>query len=140
MWTKSGMNLVWMLAKRLSSASIMCRDSLGLGTEIESFFSGMDLPAKVKIGVSGCPFCCGESFVRDIGIFGKKKGWTFIIGGSSARRPRIGDILKEDLSKDEVIDLTKRCLQQYKDKAKKKERMARFVDRIGIENLKEALF
>jgi NAD(P)H-nitrite reductase large subunit len=48
--------------------------------------------------------------------------------------------LKEDLSRDEVIDLTKRCLQQYKDKAKKKERMARFVDRIGIENLKEALF
>ena len=32
------------------------QDSLGLGTEIESFFSGMDLPAKVKIGVSGCPF------------------------------------------------------------------------------------
>lgn len=74
------------------------------------------------------------------GIFGKKKGWTFIIGGSSARRPRIGDILKEDLTKDEVIDLSKRCLQQYKDKAKKKEHMARFVDRIGIENLKEALF
>jgi len=39
----------------------------------------------------------------------------------------------------EVIDLTKRCLQQYQEKAKKLERMARFVERIGIENLKEAL-
>ena len=29
------------------------QDSLGLGTEIESFCSGLDLPAKVKIGVSG---------------------------------------------------------------------------------------
>jgi len=48
------------------------QDSLGLGTEIESFFTEMELPAKVKIGISGCPFCCGESFVRDIGIFGKK--------------------------------------------------------------------
>ena len=48
------------------------KDSLGLGMEIEKFFSGLDLPAKVKIGVSGCPFCCGESFVRDIGILGKK--------------------------------------------------------------------
>lgn len=115
------------------------QDSLGIGMEIEKFFSGMDLPAKVKIGVSGCPFCCGESFVRDLGMFGKKRGWTFIIGGSSARRPRIGDMLKEDLSKQEVIDLTKRCLQYYGEKAKKKERMARFVDRIGIENIKEAL-
>jgi NAD(P)H-nitrite reductase large subunit len=62
------------------------------------------------------------------------------MGGSSARPPRMGDILKEDLSKSEVIDLTKRCLQQYQDKAKKRERLARFVDRSGIENLKEALF
>ncbi len=115
------------------------KDSLGLGMEIEKFFSGLDLPAKVKIGVSGCPFCCGESFVRDIGILGKKKGWTFIVGGSSARRPRIGDVLIEDLSGEEVINLTKQTLEYYQDKAKKRERMARFVDRIGIENMKEAI-
>jgi NAD(P)H-nitrite reductase large subunit len=46
------------------------QDSLGLGAKIEEFFLGMDFPAKVKIGVSGCPFCCGESFVRDIGVLG----------------------------------------------------------------------
>jgi NAD(P)H-nitrite reductase large subunit len=86
------------------------QDSLGLGMEIEDFFAGMDLPAKVKIGVSGCPFCCAESFVRDIGVLGKKNGWTFIVGGSSARRPRIGDLIAEDLSKEEIIDLTKRTL------------------------------
>lgn len=115
------------------------QDSLGLGMEIEKFFTGMDLPAKVKIGVSGCPFCCGESFVRDIGIFGKKKGWTFIVGGSSARRPRIGDVLIESLSEKRVIELTKATLEYYRSKAKKRERMARFVDRIGIENMQEAI-
>ena len=115
------------------------QDSLELGMEIEKFFTGMDLPAKVKIGVSGCPFCCGESFVRDIGIFGKKKGFTFIVGGSSARRPRIGDVLIESLSEEKVIDLTKKTLEYYRSKAKKRERMARFVDRIGIENMQEAI-
>ncbi|MBW2109739.1 MAG: NAD(P)/FAD-dependent oxidoreductase [Deltaproteobacteria bacterium] len=115
------------------------QDSLGLGLEIEEFFSGMDLPAKVKIGVSGCPFCCAESFVRDIGVFGTKNGLTFIVGGSSARRPRIGDVVGENFSKQQIIDLTKRTLAYYKDKGKKRERMARFVDRIGIENLKEAI-
>ena len=115
------------------------QDALGLGMEIETFFSEMDLPAKVKIGISGCPFCCGESFVRDIGILGKKKGWTFIVGGSSARRPRIGDVLVEDLSREGVIDLTKRFLEYYWDKAKKRERTARFVDRLGFENMKEAI-
>ncbi|MBW2171596.1 MAG: NAD(P)/FAD-dependent oxidoreductase [Deltaproteobacteria bacterium] len=115
------------------------QDSLGLGMEIEEFFSEMDLPAKVKIGVSGCPFCCAESFVRDIGVLGKKNGWTFIVGGSSARHPRIGDVMAKNLSKDEIIDLTKRSLEYYGDKAKKRERMARFVDRIGIENVKDAI-
>ncbi len=115
------------------------QDALGLGMEIENFFTEMDLPAKVKIGVSGCPFCCGESYVRDIGILGKKKGWSLIVGGSSARRPRIGDVLVEDLSGKSVIDLTKRFLEYYKNKAKKHERTARFVDRLGFENMKEAI-
>lgn len=123
--------------------NVVCKfgvqDSLGLGIEIEGFFVGMELPAKVKIGVSGCPFCCGESFVRDIGMFGKKKGWTVIFGGNSARRPRVGDIIAEDLQKDEVIKLAKRCLEYYAAHGKRKERTARFIERIGIEKLKQAV-
>jgi NAD(P)H-nitrite reductase large subunit len=115
------------------------QDSLGLGMEIEEFFAGVDLPAKVKIGVSGCPFCCAESFVRDIGLLGKKNGWSFIVGGSSGGRPRIGDLIAENLSKEEVIGLTKRSLEYYEDRGKKRERMARFIDRIGIENVKKAI-
>ena len=115
------------------------QDSLGLGMKIEDFFIGMVLPAKVKIGVSGCPFCCGESFVRDIGVFGKKAGWNLVVGGSSARRPRVGDLIREQLSEAEVIPLVKRALEYYRDRSKKRERMARFVDRIGIENVKDAI-
>jgi NAD(P)H-nitrite reductase large subunit len=113
------------------------QNSLELGMEIEEFFLGMALPAKVKIGVSGCPFCCGESFVRDIGMFGKKKGWTVIFGGNSARRPRVGDIIAEDLQKSEVIALVRRCLEYYAANGRKKERTARFIERIGIEKFKE---
>jgi NAD(P)H-nitrite reductase large subunit len=123
--------------------NIVCKygiqDSLGLGIEIEEFFLGMDLPAKVKIGISGCPFCCGESFVRDIGILGKKKGWTLIFGGNSARRPRIGDVIAEDITKEEVIDLTKRFLEYYAANGKKKERTARFIERTGIDELKKSV-
>ena len=115
------------------------QDSLGLGIEIEDFFLGMELPAKVKIGVSGCPLCCGESFVRDIGIFGKKKGWTLVFGGNSARRPRVGDIIAENITKEEVISLAKRCLEYYTANGKKKERTARLVERIGIDEIKTAV-
>ncbi|MBW2443657.1 MAG: NAD(P)/FAD-dependent oxidoreductase [Deltaproteobacteria bacterium] len=115
------------------------QDSMGLGRYLEAFFADLDLPAKLKIGVSGCPFCCSESFVRDIGIYGKKTGWTFIIGGSSGRRPRIGDVLAEDIAKETVIDLTRRTLEFYRANSKGKQRLARFVERIGIENFKAAV-
>jgi NAD(P)H-nitrite reductase large subunit len=115
------------------------RDSLSLGLELEELFLGRALPAKVKIGVSGCPFCCAESFVRDIGMFGKKSGWTLIFGGSSARRPRVGDILAEGLSREEAIALTGRCLDYYAINGKKRERTWQFVERLGIDAVKKAV-
>ncbi|MBU1709493.1 MAG: NAD(P)/FAD-dependent oxidoreductase [Proteobacteria bacterium] len=115
------------------------QDSLGLGMELEEVFQGMTLPAKVKIGVSGCHFCCGESLVRDIGVIGKKTGWNVAFGGNASHHPRIGDVIAENLSKDEVIALTRRCLEYYAKNAKKKERTARFIDRIGIDAFKAAV-
>jgi NAD(P)H-nitrite reductase large subunit len=99
----------------------------------------MDLPAKVKIGVSGCPNKCGEAYVRDIGLFGKKSGWTFIFGGNSGARPRIGDIIAENLTDDQVIELARKCLDYYKANARGRERTARFIERIGIEEFKKAV-
>jgi len=114
-------------------------DSLGLGLRLEKEFLGMDLPAKVKIGVSGCPNKCGEAYVRDIGLFGKKSGWTFIFGGNSGARPRIGDIIAENLSDEQVIELARKCLDYYKANARGRERTARFIERIGIEEFKKAV-
>ena len=115
------------------------QDSLGLGMEIEKLFAEKALPAKLKVGVSGCPFCCGESFVRDIGLIGKKKGWTLIFGGNSGKKPRIGDVIAENLSKDDVIRLVESSLAYYLENAKKRERTSRFMDRVGVEAFKKAV-
>jgi len=115
------------------------QDSLGLGIELEKLFVGMELPAKVKIGVSGCPMTCGESYVRDIGVLGRKTGWTLIVGGNSGGKPRIGDVIAEDITREQVIDITRKCLEYYRDNARKKERTASFIERTGIEDLKKAV-
>jgi NAD(P)H-nitrite reductase large subunit len=115
------------------------RDSLGLGMELEKLYVGMDLPAKVKIGVSGCPFCCAESYVRDIGLIGKKKGWIVTFGGNSGGRPRIGDVIAEDIGDAEAVALVQRCLEYYRDNVDKKLRTARFIEKIGLETIKQAV-
>lgn len=115
------------------------QNSLGLGGKLEELFVGMDLPAKAKIGISGCPFNCGESYVRDFGAFGKKSGWTVIFGGNAGGKPRIGNVIAEGLNNEEVIDLAKRCFEYYAANGKKKARTARFIERIGIEEFKKAV-
>jgi NAD(P)H-nitrite reductase large subunit len=96
-------------------------------------------PAKLKIGISGCPRCCGESHTRDIGIMGTNRGWTVIFGGNSGTRPRIGDIIAGHLSKEEALDLVQRVLEYYRSHAKPNERTARFMERTGIDTLKSEL-
>lgn len=115
------------------------QDSLGMALELEKMYVGTDMPAKVKFGVSGCPVCCGESYVRDVGLIGTKKGWHVIFGGNSGSRARVGDLLAENLDKDAAIDLVRRALEYYKENAKKHERTARFMSRIGADAFKSAL-
>jgi len=114
-------------------------NSLGMGTELEQILTGMGFPAKLKVGVSGCPMCCAESFLRDLGLFAKKKGWTLIVGGNAGARPRIGDVLAEDLSQEQAIALSLKFLHHYQTAGHPRERTARFVDRVGIAAIKEAI-
>jgi len=115
------------------------RDSIQFGTQIEELLAGKDLPAKLKIGISGCPFSCAENNVRDIGLMGKKKGWTISFGGNSGRHARIGNILAENASDSEVLVLIHKFLDYYIAHARKKERTSRFIERIGVEQLHTSL-
>lgn len=114
-------------------------NSLEIGSRIDEMMLGMPLPAKVKVGVSGCPLCCGESYVRDVGLLARKEGWTVIIGGSSSGRPRIGDILAQSLDADQAVELVENFLAHYRENAKKSVRVARFVNRVGIDAVMAAL-
>ncbi len=114
-------------------------DSLDLGMELERDLTGMDFPAKLKVGVSGCPMCCGESYLRDLGFFAKNKGWTVVVGGNAGGRPRIGDLLAADLTREEAVALGLKFLRHYQEKGNPRERTARFLQRVGIEAVKAAV-
>ncbi len=116
-------------------------DSLGLAAKIEKMFVGREstVPAKTKFGISGCTLNCAESYLRDFGAFATPKGWTVVVGGNSGGRPRIGNVIAENLSDDEVLSLLQRCLAYYGNEAKPRERMPRFVERIGVEAFMKAV-
>ncbi|MDO9040814.1 MAG: nitrite reductase [Desulfocapsaceae bacterium] len=114
-------------------------DAPALGARIEQISFAEPLPGKVKVAIAGCRMCCTEPYVRDIGIFASKKGWTLVFGGNAGSNPRIGDIVAEGLTDDQVIDLLQKCLAVYQQNAKNKSRTARFMERFGIDALKQAV-
>ena len=115
------------------------QDALALGDRIKKLELEGPLPAKVKVGISGCRFCCCESWMRDVGLAGESKGWRFTFGGNAAGRPRVGDVVADQLSADEAVELVRKTLNYYLKAAKFKSRTARFMERYGIEELKKAV-
>lgn len=115
------------------------RDSLGLGLELEQMFVGRELPAKMKVGVSGCTMCCAESYVRDVGLIGKRKGWTMVVGGNASGRPRIADVLAEDLSRSEAIELVEKFMDFYRENSNTRSRSSMLLKKVGIDAVKAAI-
>ena len=58
------------------------QDSLGLGMKLDEKYHGLQLAAKFKLGVSGCPNQCAETCIKDIGLVGTPKGWKVLVGGN----------------------------------------------------------
>lgn len=113
------------------------QDAVALARAVDGRFRHAHFPAKVKIGISGCPRSCGESHTRDIGIMGTNKGWTVLFGGNGGTRPRFADAVAHGLSAAEALDCTERLMDYYRQNAQPHERTARFVERVGMETIKE---
>jgi NAD(P)H-nitrite reductase large subunit len=107
------------------------QDSVGLGLALDGAYHGLSTPAKFKIGVSGCPNSCGESWLKDLGFLGMATGFKCIVGGDGGRTPRIGRELATDLTVDQAKVLAERVIQYYRSNAKERERMGAFIERVG---------
>jgi len=114
-------------------------DSIGLGLKIDAIYHAMVLPNKMKMGVAGCMLSCSEVWIKDIGVMGTPKGWKILVGGNSGMRPRIGDVLVEDIATDdEVLAIIDKIIDFYKN-CGKKERICRVVEQMGIDEFKKAV-
>lgn len=116
-------------------------DSLALAAKIEKMYVGKEnfIPAKTKFGISGCMLNCAESYLRDFGAFCAPEGWTVVVGGNSGGRPRIGDVIAKKLSEEQALELIGKCIDYYAKNAKSRERMPRFIERVGAEEFKKAV-
>ncbi|WP_040205397.1 nitrite reductase large subunit NirB [Neobacillus jeddahensis] len=115
------------------------QDSMALGIELEKKFERLDTPHKVKMGVSACPRNCSEAGIKDIGFVGIDGGWEIYVAGNGGVDLRPGDLLCTVKTQEEVMEMTGAYLQYYRETANYLERTSKWVERVGLEHVKEVL-
>jgi len=112
-------------------------DSMGLAGKIEARFRGIDSPGKLKLATAGCPRNCSEALIKDVGAVAIGDGkWEIYVGGAGGSHVRKGDLLCTVSSEDEVLLLSGRFMQWYRENAKYKERTYTFIERVGIDRVR----
>ncbi len=113
------------------------QDAIKLGLKLDEIYHGMELPGKFKMAVSGCHLSWSESWVRDIGLIGKKDGWVLVIGGNVGANPRIAQECAGGLDDDAALAAIDKVVGYYRENAQKGERLGKMLDRVGLEALQK---
>jgi nitrite reductase (NADH) large subunit len=115
-------------------------DSMSLAQELEGRFRGLDSPGKLKLATAGCPRNCSEALVKDLGVVAVEGGrWEIYVGGAAGAHIRKGDLLTVCDSADDVMKVSGRFIEYYRQNAKYKERTYTWVERVGIERIRAVI-
>jgi nitrite reductase (NADH) large subunit len=115
------------------------QDSTGMGVALERMTWGSYFPHKVKLAVSGCPRNCAEATCKDFGVVAVDSGWELSIGGNAGIHLRATDPLTKVETPEEVKEYAGAFLQLYREDARYLERTAPWVERRGVEWVKERI-
>lgn len=115
------------------------KDSIGMGIRIEKKFEGINTPHKFKMSVSACPRNCAEGGVKDVGVVGVDGAWEMYVGGNGGTHLRAADLLFKLKTDDQLVEMIGAFLQYYRETANYLERTSAWVDRLGIDHIREVL-
>ncbi|MEW8408253.1 MAG: nitrite reductase large subunit NirB [Candidatus Thiodiazotropha sp.] len=116
------------------------QNSTGLGVKLEEMTWGSWMPHKFKMAVSGCPRNCAEATIKDFGVVCVDSGYELHIGGNGGIKVRVTDLLCKVETEEQVLEYSAAFVQKYREQAHYLERTAPWVERVGLQTIKDALF
>ncbi len=113
------------------------QDSTSMGVALERMCWGTWTPAKVKMAVSGCPRNCAESTIKDFGVIAVESGWELHVGGNGGVKLRGTELLCKVTTDTEVLEHAGAFLQLFREEARYLERTAHWIERVGIDFVRQ---
>jgi len=113
--------------------------------ELEERLPGFD--QHLKLHVTGCPNSCGQHWIADVGIEGKKikvgdrmvDAYYFCVGGAVGLHESVARPIGYRCPASEVPDAIERLLRRYLDERLPGETLRRFFARYSDEELRECV-
>jgi nitrite reductase (NADH) large subunit len=112
------------------------QDSTGLGVRVEKFMWGAWTPAKVKMGVSGCPRNCAEATCKDVGVVCVDSGYEIHVGGASGLEVKQTELLTKVPDEDQALYAIVATVQLYRENAWYLERIHKWIGRVGLDAIR----
>lgn len=113
------------------------QDSTGLGIKLEKHLWGSWTPHKLKLGVSGCPRNCAEATCKDIGIICVDSGYEISIAGAAGMEVKETILLTKTETEEDAIEVISAVTQLYREHAHYLDRIHKWMDRVGLDWIKE---
>jgi sulfite reductase (ferredoxin) len=116
-----------------------------LSTELDDRLPGFD--QQIKLHITGCPNSCGQHWVADIGIEGKKireqgklvDAYYFCVGGSLGQLASIARPVGYRCAATEVPDAIERLLLNFEQYRGERETLRMFLARKSNEQVRDIL-
>ncbi|MGL5011127.1 MAG: nitrite reductase large subunit NirB, partial [Paracoccaceae bacterium] len=109
------------------------QDSTGLGIRLEKLLWGSWTPAKVKLGVSGCPRNCAEATCKDVGVVCVDSGYEISVAGAAGMDVKETEFLFKATSEAEVLEVIAAFVQLYRENARYLHRIYKWVAKVGLD-------
>ncbi|ADU31608.1 nitrate/sulfite reductase [Evansella cellulosilytica] len=115
-------------------------EGMPVAIELNRRIAGQEVPFTLRPAYTGCPNACGEPLINDIGVIKRNEHYELYIGGQAkGEDARTAVLLQDNLEPTQLYSLTDAVLELYRQNGRKRERMSKFIDRYGLENIKKHL-
>jgi nitrite reductase (NADH) large subunit len=109
------------------------QDSTGLGIKLEKLLWGSWTPAKVKLGVSGCPRNCAEATCKDIGVVCVDSGYQISVAGAAGMDVKETELLCTVSTEAEAMEVIAAFVQLYRENARYLHRIYKWVAKVSLD-------
>ena len=93
-------------------------------------------PAKVKMGVSGCPRNCAEATCKDVGVICVDSGYEIHFAGAAGLDIKGTEVLGQVRTEDEALEVIVALTQMYREQGRYLERIYKWAKRIGYAEIR----